>query len=150
VYENGKPAKIEHYLKWSKAGAKADELVFVSGHPGHTDRLNTVAELQYLRDIGYPFLLQRLNRLEVALSIYSNQGEEEERKAKDMLFSVANSRKARDGGLAGLQDPAVMAKKKVMEKTLREAVAKTPELKDCADAWDIIARVQTIRAENIR
>ena len=54
VYENNKPAKIEHYLKWSKAGAKEGELVFVSGHPGRTDRLATLAELEYLRDTGYP------------------------------------------------------------------------------------------------
>src|SRR5262249_41799796 len=46
VYEDGKPAKIEHYLKWSEAGAKDDELVFVSGHPGNTDRLNTMADLR--------------------------------------------------------------------------------------------------------
>jgi len=150
VYEDGKPAKIEHFLKWSPLGAKDDELVFVSGHPGHTDRLNTVAELEYLRDIGYPFLLQRLNRLEVMLSVYSGQGEEYERKAKDMLFGVANSRKARDGGLAGLQDPGLLAKKRVEEKALRAAVAKNPALKDVDGAWDAIAKVQKTRALNIK
>lgn len=150
VYEDGKPAKVEHYLKWSKAGATENELVFVSGHPGHTDRLNTVADLKYLRDIGYPFILQRLNRLEVMLSIYSNSGAEEERKAKDLLFGVANSRKARDGGLAGLQDPAVMARKEAMERELRSAVSTRTELRDAADAWDVIAGVQKVRAENIR
>ena len=54
VYENDKPAQIEHYLKWSKAGCKDGELTFVSGHPGKTDRLNTVTELEYLRDRQYP------------------------------------------------------------------------------------------------
>ena len=150
VYEDGKPAKIDHYLKWSKAGAKEDELVFVSGHPGHTDRLNTVAELEYLRDFGYPFIMQRLNRLEVMLSIYSGRGEEYERQAKDMLFGVANSRKARDGGLAGLQDPAMMAAKRAYEKKLRAAVADSEDLKDCADAWDTIAKVQGVRRANIK
>ena len=150
VYENDKPAKIEHYLKWSKDGVKADELVFVSGHPGHTDRLNTVADLQYLRDFGYPFIMQRLNRLEVMLSIYSQRGEEYERQAKDLLFGVANSRKARDGGLAGLQDPALMMKKIAQEKALRAAVAKRDDLKDVADAWDVIAKIQTVRKANIK
>jgi hypothetical protein len=150
VYENDKPAKIEHYLKWSKDGAKENELVFVSGHPGNTDRLNTVAELEYLRDIGYPFLLQRLNRLEVMLTIFSQMGLEEERKAKDMLFGVANSRKARVGGLQGLQDPAVMAMKKDIEKKLRAEVEKNPDLRDAGDAWDIVAKVQKVRAANIR
>jgi hypothetical protein len=150
VYEDGKPAKIEHYLKWSQNGAKDNELVFVSGHPGNTDRLNTVAELEYLRDVGYPFILQRLNRLEVMLTVFSGQGEEQERQAKDMLFSVANSRKAREGGLAGLQDPAMMARKIAQEKALREAVAKDPSLKDVASAWDEIAKMQTVRKNNIK
>jgi hypothetical protein len=38
VYEDGKPAKIKDYLKWSPKGAGDNELVFVSGHPGRTDR----------------------------------------------------------------------------------------------------------------
>jgi hypothetical protein len=150
VYENGKPAKIEHYLKWSKDGVKDGELAFVSGHPGHTDRLNTVADLEYLRDTGYPFLLQRLNRLEVMLSIYTGRGAEYERKAKGLLFGVANSRKARYYGLAGLQDPAIMAKKKAQEKTMRADVAKDADLKDVAGAWDTIAKLQKVRAANIK
>ncbi len=150
VYEDDKPAKIEHYLKWSKNGAADKELVFVSGHPGHTDRLNTVADLQYLRDIGYPYLLQRLYRWEVMLGIYSAYGEENARKAKDFLFGVANSRKAREGALAGLLDPAVMARKRAEEKKLREAVANNPELKGAAKAWAEVAKVQKIRAANIK
>jgi hypothetical protein len=150
VYENDKPAKIEHYLKWSKAGVHDNELIFVSGHPGNTDRLNTVADLEYQRDVMYPFQLQRLNRMEVMLSIYSMRGAEYERLAKDLLFSVANSRKARYWGLEGLQDPAVMAKKKAEEKALREAVAKTPELKHLADAWDTLAKLQKVRQTNAK
>jgi hypothetical protein len=150
VYEDGKPAKIEHYLKWSKNGTQENDLVFVSGHPGHTDRLNTVSDLEYLRDIGYPFIMQRLNRLEVMLTVYSGRGEEYERKAKDMLFGVANSRKAREGGLAGLQDPSLMARKIEQEKALRAAVAKAPSLKAVAGAWDTIAATQKVRAANIK
>jgi hypothetical protein len=145
VYENDKPAKIEHHLKWSSAGARDNELVFVSGHPGHTDRLNTVADLDYNRDVRYPYALQRLNRLEVMLSIYSQRGAEHERKAKDMLFSVANSRKAYYWGLSGLQDAEIMNKKKAQEKALKEAVAKNPDLKNLADAWDTIAKLQKVR-----
>ncbi len=150
VYENGKPAKIEHYLKWSKDGVHDNELAFVSGHPGHTDRLNTVADLEYQRDRMYPFALQRLNRLEVMLSIYSGRGAEYERKAKDLYFGVANSRKARYWGLAGLQDPSIMATKKSQEKALREAVAGNTDLKELGTAWDTIARVQKIRAANAK
>src|SRR5262245_27907269 len=105
VYENDKPAKIEHYLKWSKAGAADNELVFVSGHPGRTNRQNTLAELEYMRDRQFPALMQLLHRREVALSVYSARNQENARRAKEDLFSIQNSRKAREGGLAGLLDP---------------------------------------------
>jgi hypothetical protein len=150
VYDNGKPAKIDHYLKWSKAGAQKDELIFVSGHPGRTDRIDTVAELKYLRDTGFPFLLERLYRLEVMLSVYSAYGKENERKAKDMLFGVANSRKAREGGEAGLQDPALMDLKESQEKAFKAAIARKPELKGALAAFETIAKIQKVRAANIR
>lgn len=150
VYENDKPAKIEHFLKWSKAGAKEDELVFVSGHPGKTNRLNTVDELQYFRDIGYPFLLNRLNRWEVLLNAFSGRSEENARQAKEFLFGVQNSRKARVGGLGGLLDPEMMARKQAYELKLREAVAKDPKLSDAKTAWDKVASAEKVRAELIR
>ncbi len=60
-----------------------------------------MAELEYLRDTGFPFLLQRLNRWEVLLMAFSGRSEENARQAKELLFGVQNSRKARVGGLAG-------------------------------------------------
>src|SRR5882757_8187957 len=71
AYENGKPAKIQHYLKWSQSGTKDGDLVFVSGHPGRTSRTFTMAELEYVRDIQMPRTMQRLFRLDVILSSYS-------------------------------------------------------------------------------
>jgi len=139
VYENDKPVKIEHYLTWSEQGAAENELVFVSGHPGRTDRLDTVAELEFLRDVFFPAQLQRLHRLEVLLTAYSARSDENARKARETLFTFQNSRKARDGGLAGLLDPAIMAKKASAEKTLRDAIANDSNLAGAAGAWDRIA-----------
>ncbi len=70
VYEDGKPVKVEHYLKWSAAGAKEDELVFVSGHPGRTSRLNTVCHLNFFRDTAYPLQLALLRRHEVLMKTF--------------------------------------------------------------------------------
>ena len=120
AYEDGKPAKIQHYLKWSRAGTKDGDLIFVSGHPGRTSRLFTMAELEYVRDVQIPRALQRLLRMEVALGSYSERSQENARRAKDDLFGVQNSRKARKGGLAGLFDPDLIGKKAAAEKTLRE------------------------------
>jgi hypothetical protein len=150
VYENDKPIKCEHYLKWSKAGAKDGELTFVSGHPGRTNRQNTMAELKYLREFGYPFVLQRLYRMEVEFSAWGARTEENQRRCEEMLFGIQNSRKARDGGLAGLLDPALMARKQSEEIRLREAVAADPKFKGAADAWDRIAEAEKKRLEHAK
>jgi len=150
VYENNKPAKIDHYLKWSKAGAKKDELVFVTGHPGKTDRLATLAELDYLRNTGFPFLLQRLNRWEVLLMAFSGRSEENARQAKELLFGVQNSRKARVGGLAALLDPQLIARKKEQEKKLRAKAEEDESLQSARTAWERIAKAQKVRAAHIR
>src|SRR5207253_8693808 len=92
VYEDNKPVKPEHYLKWSTSGAGDKELVFVSGHPGRTSRMSTLNELEYLRDTGFPFLMQRLCRWEVMLNAFSQRSEENKREAKKFYFSVQNSR----------------------------------------------------------
>src|SRR5262245_27696800 len=140
VYENDKPAKIEHYLKWSKAGAKDGELAFVSGHPGRTSRLNTVAHLEFYRDKSYPMTLNLLRRYEVLMKTYSDRSTENDRQAQAEYFGVQNGRKAFLGMLAALQDPAVMAKKRADEKALRDAVMKDEDLKkQYGGAWDDVA-----------
>jgi hypothetical protein len=152
VYENGQPAKIEHYLSWSKNGAADNELIFVSGHPGRTSRLNTVAHLDYLRDVQFPQTLDLLRRREVLLKTYSERSLENARRAEDDLFSYQNSRKARIGGLGGLQDPAIMNKKKNEEAELRAKVDADPKLREkYGTAWDDVAKtikfIKTIRTE---
>jgi hypothetical protein len=151
AYENDKPAKIEHFLKWSKAGAKEGELTFVSGHPGRTNRLNTVEHLEFLRDVTYPWTLTVLRRREVLLSTFSERSLENARRAKDDLFGVANSRKARIGGLDGLQDPAIMSKKRAEEQTLRDAVRADAKLaKETGSAWEDIDKTLAVNREIAR
>ncbi len=149
-YENDKPAKVEHYFQWSRYGPAKDELVFVSGHPGRTSRLNTVAELEYLRDTGLPYVMQRLNRWEVLAKVYGDRSAENARQVKDFKFGVENGRKALTGEYAGLLDPELMKKKIAAEKQLRDHVKNNDTLKDAADAWDKIANAQSVRQNNIR
>ncbi len=145
VYEDGQPAKIEHYLKWSPKGAGDGELIFVSGHPGRTDRLDTMDHIQFLRDRTFPNALRKLFRWEVMLSAYSGRNRENARRAQDDLFGVQNSRKARLGMLAGLQDPAILSRKRAEEQKLRQAVRdKASQLTAPAgDPWaDVVAALK--------
>jgi hypothetical protein len=135
VYENGKPAKIEHYFSWNPRGVADGELVFVVGNPGHSDRLDTVAHLEFLRDRAYPEMLDLLRRRELLLTVFSQRSKENARRARNELYSVQNSRKARQGGLEGLQDPAVMQARRAQETALRQAVRNDPRLRRDAEAW---------------
>src|SRR5262249_8383119 len=138
----------EHFLKWSKAGAKDDELVFVSGHPGRTSRQYTMTEIAYARDRQFPAILDMLYRWEVLMTAYSARSAENARRANEELFSIQNSRKARDGGMAGLLDPSILKRKQADEQRLRDAVAGNTDLKDAAGAWSKIEQAQGAIAEN--
>ena len=115
AYENGMPAKTPHFFKWSETGPGAGDLVFVTGHPGTTNRLETLAKLKHRRDITLPYTLARLRTLEAALIQYSEQSGEKRRQAATDLHSVANARKAFSGQYQGLLDPNIMAQKRASE-----------------------------------
>jgi len=140
VYENNKPAHVDNYLKWSESGAAEGDLIFVSGHPGRTDRADTFAHILYQRDFAVPGTLNLLRRREVLLDNYSERSAENARRAEDNLFGIKNSRKAYLGILAGLQDPAILEKKRNAEKEFRDTVTKDPKLSESyGDGWDQVA-----------
>jgi hypothetical protein len=150
VYENDKPAKIEHFLKWSAAGPAENDVAFVSGHPGRTSRILTVDALKYQRDIAQPAGLTNLRRAEIVLQQYGLRGRENARRAREDLFGVQNSRKARLGMLAGLQDPQVMAGKVAAEQQLLAAVNADEKLKPLAAAWTVISDITKKRTEMLK
>ncbi len=139
VYENGKPVRTPDHLTWNPASLKEGDLVFVAGNPGRTERTLTVRHLEYLRDVQLPASLDLWRRQEVLALTFGGRSAENARRARGMLLRVQNSMKARLGGLAGLQDPAVMAVKEAEENSLRRAAAANPAL-----AADFDAAVKTI------
>ena len=120
VYDNGQPLENAPFLSWSQEDVAAGDLVFVAGHPGHTDRDKTLAELQALRNRQLPFLLNWLHRREVLLQAYAEEGSEQSLQAQQDLFAVQNSRKARAGLLAALLRPEIIQRKAVAEADLRQ------------------------------
>ena len=141
VYENDRPAKINNFLKLSPAPVQEGELIFVSGNPGRTQRIFTVAALKYLRDQRLPDVLNLLRRLEVLLQQYGYEGPEQKRRARDDLFGIENSRKAYTGMLQGLQTPSFIQGKEVQEAELLEKLKQDEELSQFVGAWQEIAEI---------
>lgn len=123
IYDQGRPLRPRHHLDWSRQGVQEGDLVLVSGHPARTNRLNTLHHLTFLRDVQYPMLLNLLRRREVLLTTYGQRSDENRRQSQDDLFGVQNSRKARLGGLQGLQDPRIMLEKQKREENLRSQLS---------------------------
>jgi Peptidase S46 len=140
VYENGKPAHLDNYLQWSRTGVKDGDLVFVSGHPGNTGRLLTMAQLEFLRDVQYPAALKLFGRRIALLQDFSKQSEENARIAKENIFSLQNSQKAITGYQSGLLDKTIMDTKAADEAKLRAAFKADPKNPGTTDPWDEIAQ----------
>ena len=151
VYENDQPVRPENYFKWSTAGPKEGDLVFVTGHPGSTSRLNTVAHLEQLRDTSIPIIIRLLERREAVLKKYMAMGEEQTRQGQNELNSVQNSLKVYRGQLKGLKDPALLDRKMKEEDALRKSIAGNPERQKLyGDAWDLIAKAHQTYPSYIR
>jgi len=142
VYENGRPVKVEHYLATNPKGASDGDLVFVSGNPGRTERLLTVAMLDYQRELVFPAMLDRLKARRALLKQYGAQGPEQARRARTYLYFLENSIKSREGEFRGLNDPALMKRKLAEETALRAAVAKDPALAPYGKAWTDLEKAQ--------
>lgn len=148
AYEDGKPAKIDDYFPFSKAGADEGEAVFVVGHPGSTQRQLTLSQLDRLRDIDLIPRLLQLAEYRGVLEQYSRLGPEQARVAQPDLFSVENTYKGSYGRLLALQDPKVMDGKRREEQALRSYVVRDPQLSArVGEAWDAIAAAQQVYAD---
>jgi hypothetical protein len=148
VYEDGQPARLDNYLKWSTGGVKEGDLVFVFGHPGSTGRLNTMAQLEFLRDTSYPLTLESLARRAAMLRKFGAESAENARIAQEDIFSIENSLKAIKGYQSGLLDKAVMAKKAADEARMRQAIAADPQKRaEYGDPFAEISKAMAVQKE---
>ena len=149
AYKDNQPVKPSEFFRWRRTAVRENELVFVTGHPGRTERLETVATVKFLRDTAYPQLLNILRRFEIALQQFSTEGVEKARIADKELFRIQNSRKAYMGFLQKLQDPRFIQAKEEAEKNLRTRLESRKELYNrYGSAWDDIASAELSRNLN--
>ena len=142
AYENGRPARTPHYFRWAATAPAEGDLVILSGNPGSTSRLLTMAQIQYHRDTGNPLQMQVWSSRAAALARYAQTGPEASRRAGSVRRSLANSMKRLVAQQEGLMNPRIMERKEAEERALREAVSKNDDWRrQYDDAWDQIAAV---------
>jgi hypothetical protein len=136
LYEDGKPISTQDYLPWYSGAPKENDLVYVAGNPGSTERLYTVAQLSFLRDWQLP--TRQLVRAELRglLAAYRAQSAETKRQAQDITYNVENSFKAQYGQVRALMDPAFFGLKAEEERSLRAGVKANASLAaKIGDPW---------------
>jgi hypothetical protein len=150
VYDrDGVPYRPQHNLGMSDEGVEQGDVVFVVGNPGSTNRLRTIAQLEYQRDVEVPvrigFYTSRLDALEAF-----RQTELERATAMNIsnrMFGLSNSLKARTGQLAALRDPMIMARKLDAERQLQAAIGESAELSErYGTLFDRLAEIQEEKA----
>jgi hypothetical protein len=151
VYENDKPVQSKDYLKWNSKGPADGDLVFVSGNPGSTDRLLTMAQIGTQRDHLYPQALKTLNRRLNVLKRYGALGSEQARQAGTLRLGLENAYKAEVGEYKGLLDKDIIAKKQKDEDEFRKQVSGNPDWnKQFGNAWDEIAAAEKKEIGNFK
>jgi hypothetical protein len=147
AYENGKPAVTPDHLRWASTPLQPNDLTFVSGNPGSTERLRTVAQLEYLRDHNLVQGLISLAQYRGFLTEYSERGAEAKRFASAELFGVENAFKATTGEHDALLEPSFFRRLVEAEQQLRARVNAKPEWKaKYGAAWAAIAEAQAKHA----
>ena len=125
VYEDGKPIdSSKWYFQFETEGAKTDDLVFVSGHPGGTERALTYDEMVMHRELWTPQVVALLTNNVKVIKQRMEQSEEAAFRLRDTYFGQMNSLKAFTGHLNGLLDDERMAIIKARDEELIEKSGK--------------------------
>ena len=145
VYEDGEPASTPNYLEWRTEGLEPGEAMFVAGRPGSTQRLMTVSDLKFLRDVTIPHWLLRYVELRGRYIQYATTGDEAYRTVQAPLQGIENGIKVQRKRLDALHNDELFAQKTAAERELRAAVAADPTLAaEVGSAWDDIERANEI------
>ena len=148
VYDdNGDPLATENYFPFDKDGLQENDPVFIVGNPGSTHRLQTVAELEFRRDISDRYLLETFRRRMRVLDafIQANPEAAEQHNLRNEYFSLGNSVEAYDGQIRGLEDPLIIARRKDTERDFQAVIDADPDLR--SRYGDVIERVAAIQAQ---
>lgn len=151
VYDDsGRPFEVGQYLDWGVDGVREGDVVFVVGNPGPTSRLNTIAQLEYTRDVTAPAIVRAYStRLGAMRAFYdANRQLGEEMGLRNTMFGLSNSLKAWSGRLDALRDPVIMARKADFERAFADSIRRADELRErFGGVMDNLAALQAERRQ---
>jgi hypothetical protein len=149
AYDGDVPADTgKQCFQWKTAGADEGEVVFVTGNPGRTGRLQTLAQCEYLRDHFYPGQLERIHKTLEGMYAKAKESPQQEKDLRPTILRFENTRKAFQGYFDGLKNPRILEIKQKAEADLRAAVAKDEALQqNYGDAWDQLAKLQQAKVD---
>lgn len=131
IYDDaGQPLQTDHYFEVDPDGLTPGAPVFIVGNPGSTSRLQTVAELEFRRDVSDRAVIELLESRMAVLDGYirAHPVEAEARDLRNSYFGLANSLKAYRGQVEGLQDPVVIARRQDTERAFQAEIEARPDL----------------------
>ena len=149
AWEDGEPANTSaHYFEWRTEGPKDGELVFVPGNPGSTGRLKTVSQIEFLRDVEHPRIL---NIIRMRIANMQQRMDEDPEAAKELrseMLSLENARKAYTGYLDGIKNEATVNVKREAERKIQEKIKADPALDESyGNLWERMAAVQQAKRD---
>ncbi|MEQ9400711.1 MAG: S46 family peptidase [Longimicrobiales bacterium] len=148
IYDDAdRPLAVDHWFPLDDDGLENGDAVFIVGNPGSTSRLQTVAELEYRRDLGDRALLEALRSRMTVLEGYiqDNPDVAEEYDLRNLYFSLSNSEKAYEGQIRGLEDPVILARRQDTQDRFQAAIDADPVMR--ARYGDLIDRMAAIQVE---
>lgn len=142
VYDTtGVPLKTDNYFKFQTNFPSNNEPIFTIGNPGTTERLNTVAQLEYKRDYLYKFYSGILGDLVKAHYGMMYEFPEKKDEILRQMNNFTNSAKVYSGIVTALNDPVLIAKKKDFEKNFKKKIFENSKLKkEFGYLWDAIKK----------
>lgn len=128
--DDGEPLASDSYFAFDADGLQDGDPIFIIGNPGSTSRLQTVAELEFRRDVSDRSVIGLLRTRMAVLDAYiaAHPEEAEERDLRNSYFGLANSLKAYNGQVGGLEDPLIIARRRATERDFQTAIDADPEL----------------------
>jgi len=90
AYENDKPVNSTNFFKFSLDGIKPGEPIFTVGNPGVTNRMKSIAQIEYARDITYRNNVFLFDNFYYALEDLKKEEPSRAKELEDLKVDIGN------------------------------------------------------------